>query len=158
MAKYRVLSLEELKELEKEFIEYLVLNGIEANDWDRLKRDLPQDAEKVIELFSDVVFEKIMRDTRFLEWRDVSELRSLQCLEDRFVVVGMNLSDVENADLTNPQYVRDALANPPSDIQVYTTEIKYDKSREHEIFELLERGYQKSDGKLFKTICLTLPS
>jgi hypothetical protein len=80
MAKYRVLSLEELKELEKEFIEYLVLNGIEANDWDRLKRDLPQDAEKVIELFSDVVFEKIMRDTRFLEWRDVSELRSLQCL------------------------------------------------------------------------------
>jgi len=157
MAKYRLLSLEELEALEKEFVEYLILTGIEASDWNKLKKEKPKDAEKVIELFSDVVFENIMRKTKFLEWRNAKELRSLQCLNNKFVVVGINVSKIENADLTNPEYLKDALKNPPSNTEVFTTEIKYGQSREQEIFKLIENGLVISNGNLFKTLCLTLP-
>ena len=152
-----MLSIEELKELEKEFVEYLILNGIEADDWKSLKKDNPLDAEKVIELFSDVVFENIMRKTRFLEWRSAKELKSLQCLDGKFIVIGLNLSKVDKADLTNNEYLKNALNSPPSNIEVYTTELKYDQKRELEIFNLIEKGFVISDGSLFKTLCLTLP-
>ena len=39
MAKYRLLSSDELKALEKEFVEYLVVNGITADEWERLKKE-----------------------------------------------------------------------------------------------------------------------
>lgn len=156
MTKYRLLSSAELHELEKEFIDYLILNGIEAKDWEMLKRDKKQDAEKVIELFSDVVFEKILRNTRYLEWRSRKDIKSLHCLKDRFVVVGMDLSNIKGADLFDQKYLDLALTDPPAGIQAYHTEIKYQKSRELEIFALIDKGFVISDGSLFKTLSVML--
>ena len=156
MAKYRVLSIAELEEMEKEFIDYLVLNGIAANDWQKLKKSKPKNAEEIIELFSDVVFETIMRKTHYLEKRGEKEMRVLQCLNDKFVLVGINASKIDNADLTNPDYLRQAVHFPPSGLEVFTSEIKYEKLRELEIFEMTQQGYSISNGDLFKTICLVI--
>jgi len=60
MPKYRILSSEELELLEKEFIEFLVINGITADEWQKIKASEPEKTKKFIELFSDVVFEKLM--------------------------------------------------------------------------------------------------
>ena len=38
MPKYRLLTQDELNELEHEFINYLVLNGITAEDWEDIKK------------------------------------------------------------------------------------------------------------------------
>jgi len=156
MTKYRVLSIAELEEMEKEFIDYLVLNGIVANDWQKLKKSKPKNAEEIIELFSDVVFETIMRKTHYLEKRGEKEIRVLQCLKDKFVLVGINASKIDNADLTNPDYLRQAVHFPPSGLEVFTSEIKYEKLRELEIFEMTQQGYSISNGDLFKTICLVI--
>ena len=67
MAKYRLLTIEELQEMEKEFVDYLILNGIYSDDWVSLKNDDPDKVQKIIHLFSDVVFENIMRKTQFLK-------------------------------------------------------------------------------------------
>ena len=77
MAKFRLLTIEELKEMEKEFVEYLILVGIAADDWVKLKDEEPEKAENIVCLFSDVVFEKIMRETQFLEKREAKELKAL---------------------------------------------------------------------------------
>ncbi|MCK5467199.1 MAG: hypothetical protein KAI99_01775 [Cyclobacteriaceae bacterium] len=164
MAKYRLLTIEELRELEKEFVEYLILNGITADDWTKIKSDNHDKASRIIHLFSDVVFEKIMRKTQFLEWRGANELKALQCLKDKFVVVGLNASKIpaspaggHKANLNDPDYLNEAMLNPPSNLEIYTSEFPYDSSREEEIFRLTENGFQISDGKLFKTLCLALP-
>ena len=52
MPKYRLLTLEELQELEKEFVEYLVLNGITADDWEKIKKENPSSARHIIELLN----------------------------------------------------------------------------------------------------------
>lgn len=157
MAKYRLLSHEELIEMEKEFIDFLVLNGIVATYWERMKKEDPENAKRIIHLFSDVVFEKIMRETQFLELRGEGELRALQCLKDKFIVVGLNASNIPGANFKDSDFVKKAMENPPSNLDVYITEIPYESSRELEMFHMTESGFQISDGKLFKTLCLVLP-
>ena len=51
--KYRELTTLELKELEKEFIDYLIVNGITADDWVKIKEEQQEKAEDIITLFSD---------------------------------------------------------------------------------------------------------
>ena len=67
MKKYRILTLEELDLLKKDFIEFLVVNGITGEDWEEIKLINPENRDKVVELFSEVVFTKILLQTNFLE-------------------------------------------------------------------------------------------
>ena len=157
MAKYRLLTIEELQEMEKEFVDYLLLNGIYADDWVSIKSDDPEKAQKIIQLFSDVVFENIMRKTQFLKWTGEKKLEVLQCLKDRFVVVGLDASNIDTADFRDPQFVKNAMQKPPSKLEVFTSEILYTQSRELEIFDLTAKGFQICDDNLFKTLCLVLP-
>lgn len=157
MFKYRLLTIDELNELEKEFIEYLILYGISANDWVKIKDEVSEKADSLIAHFSDVVFEKILRETQFLEWRGAKELKAIHCLKNNFVVVGLNASKIKNADLNDSNYLRNAMKVPPSNLEVYTIDIPFELSREKEIFKMTELGFQITDGKLFKTLCLALP-
>lgn len=98
-----------------------------------------------------------MKETQFLELRGESELKAFQCLQDKFIVVGLNASKIKDANLKDNEFIKRAMQNPPSNLEVYTTEIPYKSSREEELFKMTESGFQISDGKLFKTLCLALP-
>lgn len=151
--KYRALTTEELEELEREFVEYLVVNGITADDWKKLRADTPKKVEDILTLFSDVVFESILRKVDFLEKRMANELMIFQCLEDRMVLVGITSSAT---DFTNQEQLEKAVEKPPQDAKVYTTEKPYNQAREIELFQMLESGCMITDGKLFKALSLAL--
>lgn len=151
--KYRALTSAELGELEKEFIEYLIVNGITADDWMKLKKDEPEKAEDILLLFSDVVFEGILRKVSFLEKRMSNELMIFQCLADRMVLVGITSSSL---DFTDQNSLEKAINQPPGDAEVYTTEKAYHPDRELELFKMIESGCTITDGKLFKTLSLSL--
>ena len=69
MAKYRILTKDELKNFETEFVNYLVVNGIAADDWVKMKDQEPEKASKIVELFSDVIMEGVLRKVNFVEIR-----------------------------------------------------------------------------------------
>jgi len=156
MSEYRLLSLEELQEMENEFVNYLVVNGIAAEDWQQMKIEEPAKAERLIELFSDMVFETIMRNVQFLEYREKKELITFQCLGDKLVLVGMKAEGDSEADFTSQEYIKKAMVSPPDGLKVYTSEKKYQKKREIELFEMTQRGCFITEGNLFKTLCLAL--
>lgn len=156
MAKYRLLTADELKEFEKEFIEYLIVNGIDSKEWEELKRKDQEKANAVIDLFSDVVFESVMRKIRFLEFRGPKELKTFQCLPDKIILTGLSAAENSNADFTDPLFLREALSNPPEGFKIYTSEKKYSKPRELELFEMTGSGCVITDGQLFKTLLLLL--
>ena len=158
MPKYRLLSMKELQELEKEFVDFLVLNGIVAEDWEKLKREDQPGASHIIELFSDVVFESIMRKVKFLELRTRHEVKVFQCLKNKLVMVGMSSNADPGVDFTDPDFINKATTHPPSGIKVYTTEKEYDKVREIELFEMIQAGAVVVDNQLFKSLCLALAS
>ena len=153
MAKYKSLSLDELQSLEKEFVEFLVLNGIMHDDWIKMKDEDPVGAQKMTELFSDVVWESILRKTKYLDFRSAHSIKCFQCLENKIVLVGV---DSTETDMSTAVFAELKTQNYPDDVIAFTIEKKYNKTRELEIFEMLDWGCIVSEGLLFKEISLAL--
>ena len=57
--KYRRLNEAELKDLEQDFIRFLASNQVTADDWKKLKDSKSDQADGLIGLFSDQVFDKV---------------------------------------------------------------------------------------------------
>jgi len=154
MVKYRRLTLEELESLETEFIDYLVINGITADDWVALKANDAPKTDRIIELFSDVVLEGALRKIEFLEMRTKTHVFCYQCLEARIVL--MALQGDSSSDFTSPTFIRNALESPPKGIELFTSQKPYRIAREQELFQMLQKGLAVSDGSLFKTLALVM--
>ena len=156
MPKYRLLSIDELQALEKEFIDYLVVNGITADMWVEIKEHDNDQAEAVVATFSDVVFESILRKTKYLEIREKHFIYTYQCNADNLVLVALETPEAEDVDFTDVNYVAKAMKNPPKSLSVYTKSKPYSKTRELELFDMLQAGCQMTDDKMFKALCLVL--
>jgi hypothetical protein len=153
--KYRVLTLAELAELEKEFVDYLVVNGIIADDWAKMKVEEADSATQIIELFSDLVFEGVMRNVKFLDVVTPKSIKTFQCLNDKMVLVGLDAEQGSSIDFTS-QSLSEIEKIAAGQLSVYTSEKNYTKIREQELFGLTEKGASISDGTYFKSICLLL--
>ena len=122
---YRRLSTEELESLEKEFVEFLVVNGITAPDWEKMKNDSQENSNQMIELFSEVVFEGIFRKAKFLKITTPKFIHAYQCLADKIVLAGMESED-ESVDLTKLDF-NNVSAIKSASISLLMTEKKYTK-------------------------------
>jgi hypothetical protein len=151
---FKRLSESELKELEKEFIDFLVLNGIVADDWVALKDAKPQNASKMIDSFSDVVYASMMRNVKYLEHINPKEIMCFYCQPEQIVLVGIETTNAELDFTTMKDFSN--ISKISQDIQVFTTTKKYKKSREEEVFSLIENGAQISENELFNAICSVL--
>jgi len=155
--KYRILSWEELQELEKEFVEFLAANGIDGQLWKKIKEEEPEKVDRFIELFSDVIFEANMRKVKFLEMRSQHDLVCFQCLDNELVAVGMKDPQKRTeVDFRDTDFIARSSTNPPRGLEVYTTNHKYEKQREVELFDLTQKGAVITDNKLFNSLCLAL--
>ena len=65
--KYRRLDLAELKTLEKDFVRFLASNHITADDWVKLKKENPEKVERLLDVFSDIVWSKTLSQIQYLE-------------------------------------------------------------------------------------------
>lgn len=152
--RYRILTTDELQELEKEFVEFLVVNGVTAPEWQRMKQERKQDADQMLVLFSDVVFEGIMRKTQFLEWWEPSGIRTFHCLKEEIIQVGVEAKPGSPFNFLK-QSLKEILDHPEA-LSVYQTSKPYHNTRELEIFNMMEQGCQRTDGALYKKICMLL--
>lgn len=64
--KFPRLSDSELKSLETAFIEFLVVQGVDDATWRTLNQNEPQKALGLVDLFSHIVWKKILDETRYL--------------------------------------------------------------------------------------------
>ena len=152
MAKYRVLDSEELAAFQKEFIEFLVINSITADDWVKIKAEDPERTNTIISLFSDVIFEKLMRQTQYLIKRTKQNIACFHYQATQAVLVGLQTESTD-IDLLTISAV-DQL--PAEGVSIYNSTKDYTKQREVEMFEMLSTGAEISDGKLYKILCLGL--
>jgi hypothetical protein len=75
LVKYRRLRKDELEELEGEFIKFLASNTVTADDWVKTKAETPEKAEDLLDVFSDIVFEKILEKVEYLEHKRPKDFR-----------------------------------------------------------------------------------
>ncbi len=150
--KYKRLGSNELKELEKEFITFLSSAQITGLDWEKMKKNEQEKAEELIDVFSDLVYEKVMSKIFFLEFRDKKELNIFHFEDDKIVLNGIRMKEDSSINLMSDDLFSEWNANKSNEISIIKTEKVYIKERGIEIFEMLEKGCYITDDKLFKAI------
>ncbi|PHN05766.1 DUF6495 family protein [Flavilitoribacter nigricans] len=154
--KYRRLTLEELSELEQDFIQFLSANGIPGPDWEKIKEDDPAKAEGLIELFSDIIFDKTLDQIEYLEYKTPKDIKIFHCEKHKIVMNGLLVdgkSDIDFTQAQDPEEMSRLLASSGAKLKIYTAQKKYHPNRKMELFKMMEDGALISrDGALFKTL------
>ena len=87
--KYKRLTNDELAELETEFVRFLATYQINGQEWAKMKENEPQKVEELIEVFSDVVYEKTLTNIEYLEFKTPNDIKTFHCQKDKIVMMGL---------------------------------------------------------------------
>ncbi len=147
MPKYRLLTRTELESLEREFVEYLVVNGITADDWQSLKTTKPEEAARITDLFSDVVFESVLKKAEHLIFRGKTYLQLVRCGVEQMEMIAFSDKSGQT-DFTKKDIFQKK--EDLTSTEVFTGSKTYKETREKEIFTLTEKGYEITGNELFK--------
>lgn len=154
--KYRRLKDDELSELEAEFVRFLAANTVTAQDWEQYKKESPEQAQGLIDLFSDIVFEKVLSNVNYLEYKSPKDIKTFHFGEEKAVMLGLKLEGETSIDFTqaaDPANLVTEWLKSGAQLQLYSAEKVYKEERPMEIFRLLEAGAKISkDGAMFKTL------
>jgi hypothetical protein len=154
--KYRKLDREELESLETEFIRFLTANTVTGDDWVKIKAESPDKAEQLIEMFSDIVFEKILDGVEYLEFKSPQDYKTFHCTEDRIYLLGLRVEGNTELDFTSelpPQEMIRQLQNSDASLKLYAAEKAYKPERRQELFRMMESGALISkDGAMYKLL------
>lgn len=152
MAKYRTLNAVELEALEGEFIKFLVLNGISAQDWIKIKESQPLVTNGLIDAFSDVVFEGIIRKVDYLEYSDQSSLKVFKCDEKKITLIGLeNISNV-TMDFRDLNLLFERVQSHPDSFTIFKTSKQYNPDRSTEIFKMISSGAIVTNKNWYETL------
>jgi len=154
MPKYRLLTKAELVEFEKEFIDYLILNGIDAPAWQKLKAEDKEKAESIVELFSDVIMEKILRKTKYLYRLENHAAFVFRFLDDKAQLYIMEFLGSTMLEANEKALVR-YHKKEKGPTRIHFQEKDYETTREKAVFVMMEAGAWVSDGTLFEYLLST---
>lgn len=150
--KYKRLESTELKELEREFVRFLASAQITGTDWEKMKVEAVEKAEELINVFSDLVYEKVMSKIDYLEYRDNKSLNLFHFTNEKIVLVGLRVKENSSLDLMKENVFEAWNQSNMNSVNLIKTEKVYMKERGLEVFELLQTGCFITDGKLFNLL------
>ena len=144
--KYRSLTDDELSELEEEFKHFLITNNVYTEEWEKLNKTKDKKVQELVEMFSDIVLDKALKNIKFLEHITPQDIKSFKCEEDKMVLIGV-ASKNQNIDFT-----KDTLADFKDELDIFKTTKPYNKEREMEVYELLSSGCSIINEERFKKL------
>ncbi|NNE54383.1 MAG: hypothetical protein HKN32_00085 [Flavobacteriales bacterium] len=141
--KYRRLTTQELETMRDDFVQFLAANGIGGDDWKKLKEQDGESASQLVDIFSDMVWDKVLTNIKFVEVRAEDELRVLSFGEKKIDMVLIKVED-KNFDFTNRDDIN-SVAEGNVDLMKFNPEVfrgtrDYTHGRKMEIFVMLEQG------------------
>jgi hypothetical protein len=132
--KYTRIPKDELEKLEEEFVNFLVMNGIIADDWVAIKENEPLNADEIINQFSEVVWESILRSTKYLNKVEEESAYYFKCDTDKIYLIKVDKTEAA--------------------AEQFSTSKEYNKTRELELFEMLQSGCTISEGERYEKLTL----
>lgn len=143
---FRRLREDELEELKDEFVQYLVANGVDSQLWERFKKDEPENAEVLVQQFSNVVLQKSLEQIEYLEHRTPTDVKLFFCGKETIDLIALKSVSV---DLTN---MSEFTAEDFKDVEIFKASKPYSKNREVELFDLTEKGCQITSHTLYNLL------
>lgn len=145
--KYARLTLSDLKDLEKEFIEFLIVNGIAADEWEAIKKEDKEKTEKIIDQFSDVVWESILRKNKLVEKRSKDQLTVCYVENDELITLFIK-SNTSKFDLTKTEDIDELIAHK-NQLQIQLKKDQLTIPAPQQLFQLLQVGFYFSKNEKY---------
>jgi hypothetical protein len=146
--KYKILKDSELKALEEDFVAFLISNGVHNEEWIEINEKEPDKAIALVELFSDIVWEKALKQIKIIEHTTKNVYQLFKYNSDSAVLVGVN-SVGNQVDFEDKKWMEEIVKNPQKfEIFSLKKDVKPEQ-RAQEIFSLLQTGCTIGELKTF---------
>lgn len=147
--KYKRLTKEQQDSLHQEFATFLASQSIDKKEWDQIKLITPEVAEQELDVFSDLIWEGVLTNAKFLEHFSKNHIFLFHCQEkhiDSIVIKSLETS-VDFMNKEGLQWLSDNLFTDTTEIHIGKKE--YAENRNEAIFKLISEGAILSDGQLY---------
>lgn len=147
--KYRRLSKEQLEELHKEFINFLAAQSITKQEWDSIKSTQPQVAEQEIDVFSDLIWEGVLSQAKYLEHISPQTMNLFELGTKDMSLISIMIGDKE-IDITTPDgyaWLKNNLLH--DEVKLFTAKKTYSQNPNADKFKLIEQGAVITKGQLY---------
>ena len=156
--KYKRLTKEQLEALHQEFANFLASQSIDKKEWDELKANKPEVAEQELDVFSDLIWEGVLTNAKFLEHFSKNHIFLFHCQEQfiQSIVLKSVVSEVDFMTKEGLQWLSDNMFTET--VEMHIGKKDYDQERNAAIFDLISQGAILSDGQLYIQINSILQS
>jgi cag pathogenicity island protein 24 len=147
--KYTRLSKEQFEELHKEFINFLATQSVTVEEWSNIKANKPELAEEELDTFSDLVWEGVLNQAKYLENISPQHMYLFHLTETNMELIGLKLKD-KAIDLTTSEgfsWLREHLLS--DDVELFQAKKEYSEDKQLDKFTLIQQGSVITKGKLF---------
>jgi len=117
-----------------------------------MKKMENEKANELIDVFSDMVYDKVLGKILYLEYRDEKTLNIFHFGENKVNLIGLRVKEGGKLDLTAPDVLTQWNESHQASVNMVRSERNYEKEKQLEIFELLQNGCLITDDKLFKLL------
>lgn len=152
--KYRCLTYQEFDILSTDFKDFLYSEGINTFEWRLLQDQYSDDAFELLKKYSDLTFDKLIKDVQYLEYRTEKQLLLYQCKETYYTIIGVEIPKNSPINLTDFKSIETISKKDLHACKSFKLNSRYQENREQEIFNFIEAGYYIVDEKVFKQINL----
>lgn len=150
--KYRQLTKEQFEELHLEFATFLAAQQIDVKEWETIKKEKPTVAQEEMNVFSDVVWDRVLSKAKYLEHFSENSINLFRCDAEQIhrIVVKINKKGLNLFKEEDYKWFIDN--SNAENIEYFKGQKPYTKNRNEEIFDLIEKGSVVCDGKLYEAI------
>lgn len=149
--KYIRLTREQFESLHEEFAKFLATQGVDKAKWDAIKKEQPEVAEQVLDVFSDIIWEGVLAKIDFLENNSPKKLFLFQLGDTEMEAVVVKTE--AEVDLTSEEGLQWLEKEFHSDeVEVLKASKEYVSERNKDIFTLMQQGAVITEGHLFKAL------
>lgn len=150
--KYLQLTKEQLEEFHEEFTLFLASQQIDRKEWEKLKTDKPEVAKEEIDVFSDLVWDRVLSNVKYLEHFSERTLNLFKCEGSQILRVVVEVGK-ESFNFFDQEHYSWFIDNSKhSTIQYFKGQKPYQKERNQELFDLIKKGGQITNGLLYEGI------
>lgn len=146
--KYQRLVREQLEELHGEFAKFLAVQSIDAVEWNAIKSKNPKLVEEQIDVFSDLVWDKILTDIKYLELFCPQKILLARYNESdqQFIRVQIAQKGVDLQTKSGHEWLK---SNLHSDEVLFYGASKLYNDKNKDKFEFMREGAVPTKGELF---------
>jgi hypothetical protein len=148
--KYRLLDSDELSHFNEELVQFLIVNGIHGEEWEKLNKTDPEKAIELVGIFSDQVLQKVYENIKYLEFRAKDRLLLFYLGIEKIGLIGLESGSNSEVDFSDTEKIHRSLQLESNGIRYFRSAKEYSGERELEIHQMIGSGCIPSTAQFWE--------